>query len=73
VSDHAARLRADLDGLGWSARQLADWLSQKTGDHIALTTVQRWLTEAAWGRACPGWPHALLVARGLTACSEPRP
>lgn len=62
--NNAAQLRADLSALGWSAQRLADWLTETTGDKIAQHTVQRWLTDQPWGRACPGWPAALLRCHG---------
>lgn len=58
------RLRADLQRLGWSQQQFADWLTDQ-GQPVALRTVQSWLSEAESSRECPAWPLLLIEIQAV--------
>lgn len=59
--DNAERLRAHIQRLGWSQRQMAEWLSAH-GDRVPLTTLEGWLARpgAAHKSRCPSWPITLI-------------
>ena len=60
-----SRLHEHLDRLGWSTVNLAEWLSETTGDDISLSSVRAWLADPdrSYARTCPGWPSALIEAK----------
>lgn len=55
------RLRAHLDLLGWSYRELAEWLTA-LGQPTAQRTVENWFASGANHRECPAWPSLLIEA-----------
>jgi len=55
--DHTTALQAWKHERGATAKQIAELLTERTGDAVGVKTVERWLADSskAYSLRCPGW------------------
>lgn len=58
--DNRTHLRSHLRRLGWTRRELQDYIERETGDRYSLAAIDTWLTDKDWQRPCPGMLIALI-------------